>query len=548
MKDFLQESDRDENRSIANEAIQKKSNEESHFEDNSPEAIQMRQLQGNIDNSDESIQMNKLQTDIGNNDETKQLMAFDHAAQEHDTAQLQGKEEELPKQKNTELPTELQSTGDNNPEGEQETVPNKPNNTGLPDALKLSIENLSGYSLDEVKVHYNSAKPAEVQAHAYAQGTDIYLGPGQEKHLPHEAWHVVQQMQGRVKPTVQMKGNVNVNDDKGLEKEADVMGDKALQLKPKENKSSAVTNSGAMKTMQLASFSFGNSWLKTEDMTYKELNDILTEMKNEEDIASLKDACFRELNNTKKDNTKKNKKNKKNKNKKSKVSKEELQKLLNNISGVPEKESEKIITTKDTSKMLAAHKYGALSEKIGILKNDKIDHWIHQDTALPESNVKGEIAEELTEQQLIIANPKKTVLGSVKVVIDNGVGEDYRYTEKADLDHLVVVSSDDGWIPEEIIETKAGTEGSKTGSLVTKLSKKLKELKKVVDGDYKILHKERDITNKFNLEALRHKEINLLTSGIYKNNNINLKESDIEGVFKYLRIVQQHYIAYKREW
>ncbi|MDO8991413.1 MAG: hypothetical protein Q7U83_00020 [Daejeonella sp.] len=28
------------------------------------------------------------------------------------------------------------------------------NNTGLPDNLKSGIENLSGYSMDEVKVHY----------------------------------------------------------------------------------------------------------------------------------------------------------------------------------------------------------------------------------------------------------------------------------------------------------------------------------------------------------------------------------------------------------
>ncbi|MEO6176887.1 MAG: DUF4157 domain-containing protein [Flavobacterium circumlabens] len=105
----------------------------------------------------------------------------------------------------------------------------KTNNTGLPDPLKSGIENLSGHSMDDVKVHYNSDKPARLQAHAYAQGTDIHIASGQEKHLPHEAWHVVQQKQGRVKPTLQMKGKVNINDDKGLEKEADVMGAKALQ-------------------------------------------------------------------------------------------------------------------------------------------------------------------------------------------------------------------------------------------------------------------------------------------------------------------------------
>lgn len=101
------------------------------------------------------------------------------------------------------------------------------NNTGLPDNLKSGIENLSGYSMDDVKVHYNSSQPAQLNAHAYAQGTNIHIAPGQEKHLAHEAWHVVQQKQGRVKPTMQMKGKVNINDDKGLENEADVMGKKA---------------------------------------------------------------------------------------------------------------------------------------------------------------------------------------------------------------------------------------------------------------------------------------------------------------------------------
>ncbi|MFZ1025391.1 MAG: DUF4157 domain-containing protein [Limnoraphis robusta] len=102
---------------------------------------------------------------------------------------------------------------------QEESAPNK---TGLPDHLKAGIENLSGYSLDNVRVHYNSSKPAQLQALAYAQGTEIHVAPGQEKHLPHEAWHVVQQMQGRVKPTMQMKG-VQINDDGGLEKEAEVM-------------------------------------------------------------------------------------------------------------------------------------------------------------------------------------------------------------------------------------------------------------------------------------------------------------------------------------
>ncbi|MEL6556571.1 MAG: DUF4157 domain-containing protein [Bacteroidota bacterium] len=122
----------------------------------------------------------------------------------------------------------------------------KANATGLPDQLKSGIENLSGYAMDDVNVHYNSAKPAQLDALAYAQGTDIHLGPGQEKHLPHEAWHVVQQKQGRVKPTMQFQGKIAVNDDAGLEREADVMGAKALSYggSPAAERFNAVSFSG----------------------------------------------------------------------------------------------------------------------------------------------------------------------------------------------------------------------------------------------------------------------------------------------------------------
>ncbi|MBO7059514.1 MAG: DUF4157 domain-containing protein [Fibrobacter sp.] len=106
----------------------------------------------------------------------------------------------------------------------------RPNNTGMPDNLKSGIESLSGFSMDDVRVHYNSSKPATVQALAYTQGTDIHVAPGQEKHLPHEAWHVAQQMAGRVSPTTNING-MPVNDNAALEHEADVMGEKAVQCK-----------------------------------------------------------------------------------------------------------------------------------------------------------------------------------------------------------------------------------------------------------------------------------------------------------------------------
>ena len=99
---------------------------------------------------------------------------------------------------------------------------------GLPPRLKAGIESLSGISMDHVKVHYNSAKPAQMDARAYAQGNEIHVGSGQERHLPHEAWHVVQQARGQVRATMQLKGGAYLNNDLRLEREADVMGARAM--------------------------------------------------------------------------------------------------------------------------------------------------------------------------------------------------------------------------------------------------------------------------------------------------------------------------------
>ena len=101
------------------------------------------------------------------------------------------------------------------------------NNTGIPDQLKKGIENLSGISISDVKVHRNSSRPKQLDALAYTQGTDIYVAPGQEKLLPHEAWHVIQQKQGRVTPTGKL-GRDHINDNVTLEQEATEMGNKAL--------------------------------------------------------------------------------------------------------------------------------------------------------------------------------------------------------------------------------------------------------------------------------------------------------------------------------
>ncbi len=105
----------------------------------------------------------------------------------------------------------------------------RPHTSALPPRLKRGMEKLTGVNLSNVRVHYNSPKPALVQAHAYAQGKDIYLAPGQADHLPHELGHIAQQALGMVQPTTEVNG-VAVNDDPKLEQQATDWGDKALML------------------------------------------------------------------------------------------------------------------------------------------------------------------------------------------------------------------------------------------------------------------------------------------------------------------------------
>ncbi len=63
----------------------------------------------------------------------------------------------------------------------------------LLDKVKDITKDTFSNTLSDVNVHKTGNNPGQLNANAYAQGTNIHLGPGHEKHLPHEAWHVVQQ-------------------------------------------------------------------------------------------------------------------------------------------------------------------------------------------------------------------------------------------------------------------------------------------------------------------------------------------------------------------
>lgn len=194
------------------------------FVDKRPEMMRGLQLRQLMDKSRQAAEGRALQMMLNNS-----VQASDgRAVQAMLNNSIQGRDAQVFQRVAEEEPLQAKAANENTAQFETKEA-QKPNNTGLPDNLKSGIESLSGMGMDHVKVHYNSAQPAQLNAHAYAQGSDIHVAPGQEQHLPHEAWHVVQQAQGRVKPTMQMKAGVPVNDDVGLEAEADVMGARALQ-------------------------------------------------------------------------------------------------------------------------------------------------------------------------------------------------------------------------------------------------------------------------------------------------------------------------------
>lgn len=216
--------------------------------DNRAESLQLRKLQETLDNnprktsgwqsvkhanSSQSLQLKAEPEPVQRQPEDEELqMKVDPAQRQLEEEELQMKVDPVQRQGDLEEEEPLQGKFATNeaPTQLKRANADDENRTGMPDQLKSGMEQLSGFDMSGVRVHRNSDKPAQVNAHAYAQGQDIYLGPGQAQHLPHEAWHTVQQMQGRVRPTMQAHG-VAINDDGGLEHEADVMGAKALQMK-----------------------------------------------------------------------------------------------------------------------------------------------------------------------------------------------------------------------------------------------------------------------------------------------------------------------------
>jgi hypothetical protein len=122
--------------------------------------------------------------------------------------------------------------------------------TGLPEQVQTKMESAFNTSFSDVKIHTNSSKASDIGAQAFTQGNNVHFAQakfnpssqsGQEL-IGHELSHVVQQREGRVKPTTQMKG-VAINNDSSLEREADVQGTKAARGEAVQRKTNNIQSS-----------------------------------------------------------------------------------------------------------------------------------------------------------------------------------------------------------------------------------------------------------------------------------------------------------------
>lgn len=120
--------------------------------------------------------------------------------------------------------------------GKTAILPETPPNKDLPGDLQSKMENAFSTDFSKVNIHKASQKALNLNALAFTQGENIHFAPGQfnpgsetgRNLIGHEFTHVMQQRNGTVKPTSVLGKGLNLNDDRGLENEADNLGKKAV--------------------------------------------------------------------------------------------------------------------------------------------------------------------------------------------------------------------------------------------------------------------------------------------------------------------------------
>ncbi|GLR18372.1 eCIS core domain-containing protein [Portibacter lacus] len=147
-------------------------------------------------------------------------------------------------------PDQLIANGaeDNPTENAENPEDNFPNDARGSDIIG-QMESSFGQDFSNVNFIQNSQSALSIGARAFARGEEIHFAPGEfnpstsrgRQLIGHELTHVIQQRQGRVSPTRQLKG-FQLNDNSTLEQEADDLGEKAsrgqkLNIEPFQLKS-----------------------------------------------------------------------------------------------------------------------------------------------------------------------------------------------------------------------------------------------------------------------------------------------------------------------
>jgi len=179
------------------------------------------QSQKQVEEDEEELQMksNPAQLQVEEDEEELQMKS--------NPVQLQEEEEAI----QTKMTQNQQSN---------QSSPETHSSTKMPEQVQTKMETSLGADFSDVSIHKDSSKATDVGALAYAQGSDVHFAPGQFKPdshagqelLGHELTHIVQQREGRVSANIQKKG-MNINNDPGLENEADQLGKKAANHKEK---------------------------------------------------------------------------------------------------------------------------------------------------------------------------------------------------------------------------------------------------------------------------------------------------------------------------
>jgi hypothetical protein len=182
--------------------------------------------------------MKRLEDNINNPGGKNTFSPLQMFAEEEEEKQAKARDEEELQMKSEE--EELQTKEEPGSSGTK---------TDMPDDVQNKMEYSFGVDFSDVDIHKDSPQAPSLGALAYTQGNDVHFAPGQynpgsqkgQELLGHELTHVVQQREGRVKPTNKQQSSyakasevnegMSVNTDPALEKEADEQGKQAAQGK-----------------------------------------------------------------------------------------------------------------------------------------------------------------------------------------------------------------------------------------------------------------------------------------------------------------------------